>query len=342
MPPDRLHIELALEGLPPDAVLEFELQEGATGLSLASLLEEVFPRDEAARMEVEESFDLRLNPDVPEIYGEFLAVVRQYRAGLCSLSVSSTTGQDLSPTDLVDDLVAPGPPGSFSVLSLSLAAQYDPLEYAGDQGYDAGEPDLLHWLLVCLTMYFIDKHESSLPAQESLDQCPPLASAVDEILSRNLVETGDNPPAAAITPEGRRFIGDLLAETEQLIDSYDLFKDACWDKDTGQALFGTGQGEDLRVEVFIADSIDPVRAVFLLRLYDGSLDLLADRWPEAAADIDLFNNLLLPVVDRSVTESELLEEIIEQGMELLESQQERIREETIYRRAARSALADGC
>ena len=340
MAADRLLVELALEGLPGDAVLEFELLAGAAGRSVASLLGEVFPLDEADRMEVEESFDLRLNPDLPEIYVEFLAVVQQYRAGLCSLSVSATTGLDLSPTDLVDDLVAPGAPGSLPVLSLSLTARYDALEYARAQGYDAGEPDLLHWLLVCATMYFVDKHESPLPAQENLDQFPPLAGAVKDILSRKLVEIGDSPAAATITPEGRRLIGSLLAETEQLIDAYDLFKDACWDEESGQALFGTGLGEDLRVEVFIADSIDPVRAVFLLRLYDGSLDLLADRWPRAAGDIDLFNTLLLPVVDRSVTDSELLEEIIEQGMDLLESQRERKREENIYRRAARSALAE--
>ena len=224
-------------------------QTSATGRSVGSLLEEVFPPGEADRMEVEESFDLRLNPDLPEIYGEFLAVVQQYRAGLCSLSVSATTGLDLSPTDQVDDLVAPGAPGSLPVLSLSLTAQYDALDYVRAQGYDAGEPDLLHWLLVCAVMYFIDKHESPLPAQESLDQCPPLAGAVEDILSRKLVEIGDGPAAATITPEGRRFIGELLAETEQLIDSYDLFKDVCWDEESGQALFGTGLGEDLRVEV---------------------------------------------------------------------------------------------
>ena len=67
---------------------------------------------------------------------------------------------------------------------------------------------------------------------------------------------------------------------------------------------------------------------------------MVDGWPQAAGDNDLFNALLMPVVDRSVTESELLEEIIEQGMDLLEAQQDRVREENIYRRASRSALAD--
>ena len=339
MAADRLLTILALEGLPGDAVLEFELEE-APGHTIGSLLEEVFPPDDADRMELEESFDLRRNPDLPEIYGEFLAVVQQYRAGLCTIEVSSAAGRSLSPDDRVDDFVAPAAPGSPPVLSLSLAARYDALEYARAQGYDAGEPDLLHWLLVSATMYFIDKHEAPLPARESLDQCPVLAGAVNEILSRNLVETGENPSATTITPEGRRFIGNLLAETEQLIDAYDLFKDACWDEESGQALFETGQGEDLRVEVFMADSIDPVRAVFLLRLYDGTLDLLADRWPHAGDATDLFNTLLLPVVDRSVTENELLEEIIEQGMELLEDRREREREASIHGRAVRRALAD--
>lgn len=340
MAANRLLVVLELEGLPRDASLEFELAAGTSGLTSGALLEQVFPPDPAAQQEVEESFDLQTNPDLPEIYGEFLAVVQQFREGLCRLAVKSPSGQVMSPDDRVDSFLSSASPGSPPCLSLSIAAEYDALEYARARGYDAGVPDILHWFHVCLALYFIDKHELPLPSQQSLDQCFPLATAVDEILSRRLVEIRDEAPGPVITPEGRRIIGNLLTETEQLIDSFDLFKDVYWDEDSGQALFGTGQGEDLRVEVFIAESIDPVRAVFLLRLYDGTLNEFADCWSEAIGGDDFFNSLLLPVVDRSVTEESLLEEILEQGMNLLESERDRIRQLNTYRRAAHSPLPD--
>ena len=79
-------------------------------------------------------------------------------------------------------------------------------------------------------------------------------------------------------PAGREMIRALLAETESLIDSFDLFKDARWNEDTQEAEFDSGRGADLRVEAIIAEGLDPVRAVFLLRLYDGTLDPYADQW----------------------------------------------------------------
>ena len=91
-----------------------------------------------------------------------------------------------------------------------------------------------------------------------------------------------------------------------------------WDEDTGQALFGTGQGNDLRVETFIAEAVDPVRAVFLLRLYDGTLDEYVENWESLVNSRVFYNRLLEPVVDRSVTPPELLDEILDQGLSLRE------------------------
>ena len=85
----------------------------------------------------------------------------------------------------------------------------------------------------------------------------------------------DEPDPLVITPAGRRFIGALLSETEACIDRFDVFKDVLWDSDTGSAEFDTGYGEDLRVQIFIAEGLDPARTVFLLRLYDGTLDEFA-------------------------------------------------------------------
>ena len=132
---------------------------------------------------------------------------------------------------------------------------------------------------------------------------------------------GDHSEVAAT---GRKLIGALLEETETLIDGFDLFKDARWNEDERVAEFGSGRGADLRVEAIIAEGLDPVRSVFLLRLYDGSLDPFADRWQELVGDPAFFDSLLEPVVNRVVPAppQEILTAIMEDGYAWLETRAE--------------------
>ena len=312
-------VSLHLDGLPADAILEVRLSPEAQGSAPYDLLEWVFPLDEEAQALVQDSFDLEENPDLPEIYDALLAVMEQTRSGLCRVELT-----ELSPCRVQEGL----PPGacleeedlrSGSRASLLLTPVYDALEYAAERGFGAGEPDLLEWLQLCAAVYFLDRHEVPLPDPSSPSAATELNQVVEHILNLGLVGQSMDGQASEITAEGRTFIGRLLAETESYIDRYDIFSDVLWDGDTGQALFGTGHGIDLRVEAFIAEGVDPVRAVFLLRLYDGSLDEYVADWNSLVISRDFYNRLLEPVVDRSVTPAALLEQIVDQGLSLLEN-----------------------
>ena len=292
-----LTISLQLAGLPADATLEVLLPREAENAGPVELLDWVFPVDEEARFLIQETFDLEENPDLPEIYESFLAVVEQSRAGLCRIELT-----EQSPCDA----------------SVLLTPVYDALSYAAEQGYDAGEPDLLEWLQLCGAMYFLDRHEVPLPAMGSLEDGDGLKDVIERILSLGLAGPSENGEGSEITAEGRRFIGRLLAETETYIDRYDIFKDVVWDEEVGQALFDTGHGDDLRVETFVAEAVDPVRAVLLLRLYDGTLDEYVEDWEKLVGSREFYNRILEPVVDRSVTPPDLLDEIVDQGLSLLE------------------------
>jgi len=98
----------------------------------------------------------------------------------------------------------------------------------------------------------------------------------------------------AITPEGRKFIAGLLAETESCIDQYDHFQDALIDLDQDTVEFGSGRGIDLRAQAFLSDGLDPIRAVFLLRLYDGTLDSRRRDGREALESDAFFEAVLEP------------------------------------------------
>ncbi len=315
-------VTLALDGLPADALLEMDLPDCHSSLTPEELLDRLFPPDEAGQQSVEASLNLARNPDLPEIYGELLAVVEQSRHGLCQLEVATDTIPCGSPVEPGRPHTADGsgrtqPPTSPT--HLRVTPRYDALGYAAANGFDAGEPDILAWFATCIALYFMDKHEQALTMDGPAITDGAAPVAIGRIIEMGLVETAPEGGQTHVTPEGRKFIGRLLSETEALIDRYDLFKDVCWDEDAEQALFGSGHGADLRVEVYLEEGLDPIRTVFLLRLYDGSLDGCAATWREEIANPDFFNSLLEPVVNRSITPPDLLERIIDAGMAHLES-----------------------
>lgn len=333
-----IRVTLRLHGLPEDAAFDLVFPPGSAGLSIIDLLERIFPAEDDEQQVVRESFDLALNPDLPEIYEQFLPVMDQFLFGLCELQASDSDGLELHLEDPVARHLLPqscidGRPGRS--LSLSLRPVYHALEYAQTQEFTAGEPDLELWLRICLAMYFLDKHEVVLPALTGLPVDDPLRRVVGELFQRELVEEATHGDPVRITPAGRQFIGELLAETEDYIDDYDVYKDVIWEEDEGGAIFDSGHGHDLRVEAFLADNLDPVRVVFLLRLYDGTLDEFSDNWRDFVTGEAWLNWVLEPVVNRSLVAPEALELIIEDGTAYLDKLEGATREQRRQTRLAR-------
>ena len=318
----NLSLTVTLSTLPDYAVLEISLPVDVLTLTVDQLLDTVFPGEESEAAAVVELFDSVENPDLTEIYEEFLRTIEQYRFGLCELSIANETGAEFSPESTVSALVPSADTSSHAgsmTFHIALAPKYDALAYAAVQGLTGGEPDLIPWLTLCLAIYFLDKHETVLPDFDLLSNDSAIRPIVEEVTRRELVHFEQGTNRYEITPEGRRFIGSLLSETEDYIDRYDILKDVVWDEESQTALFGTGHGEDLRVETVLLEGLDPVRTVFLLRLYDGSLDKFAGSWTELVNSEEFLNAVLEPVVDRSITPEEILEEILDQSMAILEN-----------------------
>ncbi len=335
-------VKLILSWLPEDAFLEFGLAAADYPLSLAALMERLFPPDEADQSAIEADFDLSDNPDLSEIYGNFLPVFAQLRIGLCVLSIHDERGCPVSPDAPVAELVQPDArtgPAESPQLTLTLSPEYSPLEYAAQLGRESGEPQFLLWLQVCTAIYFVDKHAQSLPHPDNLDARDPLLPVVVEMCRLDLVDFAADTGEVCITPRGRQFIGSLIAETEPYIDQYDRFNDVFWDDDARSVEFDTGFGDDLRAAVYLSEGMDPLRTVFLLMLYDGSLDAYTNSWRELIGDSRFFDDVLEPVVNRVPVSGEILEAIIDAGFELLEREAEEMREERVNLRVA-SRLSD--
>ena len=318
--------------LPMDTALQVNLPGEARRLTLRRLLDRLFPPDFDDRAEIIARLDVRANPDLPACYAELLTLTEQWRAELCRLSL--TSGRSWGrPVHLDDPVSAHLRPPRLSrhagawddaELTLTMLPAYRPVDWAVAQGYAANRDQLLDWMQSCALLYFVDKHGCAVPLPSDLSLSDPCRPVVSGLYRRRCLRPGADGHGSDVARAGRELIGALLAETEVLIDSFDLFKDARWNEDAQEAEFDSGFGADLRVEAIIAEGLDPVRAVFLLRLYDGTLDPYADQWQQLVGDPACFDRLLEPVVNRALPPppDAVLAAIMEDGYTLLEARAE--------------------
>jgi len=418
-PSGWFEFRVSLASMDPDDVLSVVLPAQLSGATVSQLLAYTFPPGEVEQRAVASMFDLRANPDLPEIYAVFLDAFDEWRKGRCTLSFSGGDGTDLELSALVlrklefsgaggwesanDNLhspasgalpqnchseersdeesgevspdhegggTSPAPqvlrfaqddgsritgfprPGVENIsagerqspyprLQIQMNQQYRAVEYASQTGFWGTKEELLEWLQSLTFLYFLDKHEVEVPAPLPYGSGPGLTATAAALQSKDLISCSADTQKFVITEEGRGFISRLVKETESYIDLYDHFKDTGFDldrdaldRDTLQPEtldvdtieFDTGRGVDLRVQVFMTEGLDPVRTVFLLRLYDGTFDGFVATWEGLIEDESFFDGILEPVVNRCEVDEAAIGQIVESGYGFLEERSERARE----------------
>jgi hypothetical protein len=108
--------------------------------------------------------------------------------------------------------------------------------------------------------------------------------------------------------EGNRILREAVRETDRLITTYDQFSDVTVDEEPPR--FRTGRGDDLRVHVYAAEGIDPLRAAFLMNLENGYYDA---NWQAVFKDEAWFNELLAVAGAAPPVSPQKLERIIRAG-----------------------------
>ena len=365
-------LQASLIGMAPEDFVRMEMPPECRRLSVSQLLDLAFPATPEDRQQIAAQFapgtgNYRANPDLPDIYAVFLAVCEEWRDWRCALRVTLADGADVDLSAPVSRLISSDP--DSPLLALRLEQRYCALEYAVRHEFWPGRQELLTWIRSLTALYFLDKHEVQLYPGSLPEPAPALREALAALQSQGLIAAppsenpplppgegwgegilGDAPPYT-ITPLGRRFIAGLLAETESLIDQYDHYQDTVVDPFSLPSLqggiqggapveFGSGRGADLRVQAFLSEGIDPVRALFLLRLYDGTLDHRLRDWHQAIEDEEFYEGILEPVVNRDGVGPEAMELVIESGISWLEERQEQARREQAEREILRQAESD--
>ena len=318
-----VELEVRLDGLPHDGVLCLELSPDRASLIVGDLLVEVFCGHEAYGFTEAE---LRDNPDLPDLFQQFANLFERWAEGAATMRFHGPGGDEIDPGAPVEDVLA------GRGLSLVVRQTFEVLDwFAANSGERA---ELAGWLRRSALLYAIDKHDLAV-----LDEADsPLLPVARELQTDGVLEA-DEAGRFQITGPGRERLGAVLAETEAYIDQYDIFCDVLYDLETRAVRFGTGNGEDLRVQVYESEGIDPIGAVFLLRLYDGSLDGHPAGWTEKVMSDNVFDWMLSPVLDRSLLSEDDLEWIIEAGFAENEERAEEARRNEARRRALSGANA---
>ena len=308
------------------------LPPGYTGLCIGELLESVFPDGEEGWSHVEGTFDLRENPDLPDIYDALLDVFDEWRMDRCALTFFENHGPEVELSDPVVEHVRLRKPAKqdesgYSVLDLVMEQTYPAVDHAVDEGYWEDKEKLLEWLQSLTLLYFLEKHEFKLPATPETEIDLQLLPIAEVLQGRHIVAPCEETGYFDITERGRQFIGGQIAETESYIDRFDVFKDVACDVGAGLVEFDSGSGEDLRVQVFIDEGLDPVRVVFLLRLYDGTLDECISSWRRLIHDVRFYDEILEPVMNHDRVDEGFIGRIVESGYAYVEEREEVAREE---------------
>lgn len=324
--PFELQVSLGNMGL--EDAFRMTLSPRYSKLTVGRLLIEVFPEDEANRKAILESLDVRENPDLPEMYDELLEIFGQWRRMDCSIRFFANNGPEIellhsvashmSLRRLEGEQVV-----GLPMLDLVMEHTYEVLarfvELEGDKD------DLLQWLRSSVLLYFMDKHRFSLALEPTDELDRQLLPIAEELVSTNLIAYSMEAGEYVITDQGRQLLGRMIDETESQIDQFDVFKDVVYDYEAQTIEFNTGRGQDLRVQVYETEGLDAIRAVFLLRLYDGTLDEYSGRWRDEIGNEEFFDYILRPVLDHQRADEDLIGWIIESGFAHNEEQAEQAR-----------------
>ena len=331
-----LRVTLGDMGL--DDAFRLRLPLAMSWLTVGGLLEEVFSEDDAARRRFLSALDTQANPDLPAIYDELLDIFARWRRDDCTLTFFARHGPQVRLADPVQDHVnlrvsQREEQAEDPTLDLAIEETHDVLGRFADWG--GGNGALMRWLQQRTLLYFMDKHRFRLSVDPSDKLGRDLLPIANELASRGLVAGSEESGVYEPTDESDELVQQMVVEAESYIDRFDLFNDTLLKVDE-EVEFGVGIGEDLRVQVYESEGVDPVRAVFLLLLYDSTLDAYSETWQEEIHREEFFNELLRPVLDHARVDDELIGLVIESGYahseELSEAAEERAFEQEVLRR----------
>ena len=290
--------------------------------TLGTLLRRVFQVPSPIHIDEETFIKPTADPDSLAMQAELAKMIYDAGVSRCSLKFFVNHGPQVHPADLVFPYIRlAGTDADTNLLDLVIEHRFTPLEYAKARGDWPGVPELVEWLEDSTVLLWADR--GGLAVSDS---------SVRRLVEKGLLATQASSEGHVVTEAGDARQQELVAEAESYDARYGIFDDVLYDDEARVADFGTGSGQDLRPVVYDAEGLDPIRATFLVGILRGeSVDADAED-PERR-----FTALLTPAVDRPLIGDTDVEQIIEAGLALVETDAESRRRDLARRQAVRHA-----
>ena len=311
-------LRITLGEMPIEDSFWIGLPEDITSLSLRELFAQVFPRDASLQQPFLQRLDLNRNPDLSDMYDALVDIFARVELGMCAVDTYRNQGPKLSDSTVVDHHLTMD--DTLPVLDLVLEQRFSAIDYAVRRGEFADQDEALAWMRSRVLLYFLDAPDYVLPSDPVDITDTVLLPIAQTLIDEGLLERPAEPAPFEITELGHETINEMTAEVENVLERYEVFGDVLYDPETGECDFGTGVGDDLRIPVYEAEAVSPVRAILLVELCDGELAQMADDWRTAIHEREFFKALLLPVVERPLVDEEDIDAIIDAGFALMEQQ----------------------
>lgn len=175
------------------------------------------------------------------------------------------------------------------------------------------QTELTREFRLIVLLYFMDRHSRDFAFEGRNLDISGIEQVADWAVTRNWLDLatkqvdGDYKGVYVRTEEGNKLLRGIVRETDNLIKQYDQYADVTLDE---PPRFRTGRGDDLRIAVYRAEGIDPLRAAFLMNLENGLYDAA---WQDIFRDDAFFRELLQIVGAPSDLPPQKLERIIRAG-----------------------------
>lgn len=307
--------------------------------TVGELLDIVFPNLIQHEDYVRTRLDLKVNPDLPEIYDALLDVFHTWRDSRCDLNIYLNHGPEMNLSDTaVGQLRMPVyksvSNSSTPVLDIVIEQRFTPLKYATLRSTVYTAEELLQWLQEHTLLYLMDTHGFELQSTTKSISNLRLLPIAHRMLDKNLIWETSDPTGYTITDVGQQVLTDMAKQADSFAHKYELFEDVVYDSESGTVEFETGNGSDLRIAVYEAEGLDPLMAVFVQLLTEGILDNYPNDWQESIQDKAFFDHMLVSIADRDIPNHTSLDAIIDAGLSELDERQEQADRRRQFRKAS--------
>lgn len=291
------------------------IPSAAENLTLRQLIKQhLLGETREDRERIAASLDTETNPDLPELYLAIRRAFDDMEKGKAIVRFHLNKG----PRDVnLDELVT----GHFSrAYSREFDLDYRLIDLVIDVTDlpriaipPQRQAEMVREFRALLLIYLMDRYGQDFAFEgQDLDRSGVEAVADWAVmqgwldLSAKMV-AGEYQPVYIRTEEGNKLVRTVVRETDDLIKNYDQFGDVTLDD---PPRFRTGRGEDLRVWVYQAENVEPIRAAFLMNLENGYYD---QSWRQAFKDDAFFRDLLMIAGATAPVSPQKLERIIFAG-----------------------------